>query len=257
MFGIAASKFRARPVLASIALLFSTSLLSAGQTGATTGVSGSTWKFDVYLDDKEIGYHHFHVAEAGEIRQMRSVASFDYRLLFVPLFRYEHENREIWHGDCLHSIDAYTDSNGEEFRVSGRQSGGEFQVSTHKGDASLPECVMSFAYWNPDFLDQATLLNTQNGEFVPVTVTGPTMEKLDINGSQVMANRFRLSAADLRIDLWYSESREWLALESEVRGGRTLRYVLNEEPVVKARAERDRPVVTSRDDAVGAPGLGN
>lgn len=248
---------RSLPVFASIALLVFSSSLHAGQTGAEPEARGSTWKFDVYLDDREIGYHHFHVAEAGETRQIKSVASFDYRLLFVPLFRYEHENREIWQGDCLHSIESFTDSNGEEFRVSGRQSAAGFQVSTIAGEATLPECVMSFAYWNPAFLEQPTLLNTQNGEFLPVSVTGPTAEELDINGTWVTANRFGLSAGTLRIELWYSEDREWLALESEVRGGRKLRYVLNEDTVLMARTERDRPVLTSRHDAAGAPGLGD
>ncbi len=252
-----ARKFRALSLFASAVLLVSTGSLYAGQTGAETVASGSTWKFDVYLDDREIGFHHFHVAKAGETRQTRSVAYFDYRLLFVPLFRYEHENREIWHGNCLRSIDSYTDSNGEEFRVTGRLSEGAFRVSTHEGDASLPECVMSFAYWNPAFLEQPTLLNTQSGEFVPVTVTGPVPEQIDIQGTQVKANRFGLSAGELRIDLWYSENREWLALESEVRGGRKLRYVLSGESAIKARAERDRTVVTMRDDGMNAPGLGN
>ena len=162
MAGLSVQKSRTMTVLAGIVLLIATSALYAGQTGAETSARGSSWKFDVYLDDKEIGFHHFHVAEAGEIRQLRSVASFDYRLLLVPLFRYEHENREIWHGDCLHSIESFTDSNGEEFRVAGRRSAGAFRVSTHAGDASLPECVMSFAYWNPAFLEQRTLLNTQS-----------------------------------------------------------------------------------------------
>jgi hypothetical protein len=28
----------------------------------------------------------------------------------------------------------------------------------------------------------------------------------------------------MQLDLWYSDEQEWLALESEVEGGRTLRY---------------------------------
>ena len=45
-------------------------------------------------------------------------------------------------------------------------------------------------------------------------------------GEQRAAYRYRLAAGELRLDLWYSADREWLALESEVRGGRKLRYEL-------------------------------
>jgi Domain of unknown function (DUF6134) len=245
---------RLREVLIAInmVLLTATAPLSAGQTEAEAPATGSAWKFDVYLDDRKIGYHHFFMAEAGETRQLRSVASFEYSLMFVPLFRYEHENREIWQGECLHSIDSQTDSNGEAFRVNGRRTAGEFQLSTQGGDASLPECVMSFAYWNPAFLEQPTLLNTQNGAFMPVTVSGPVPEQLDIQGELIATNRYGLEAGDLRLDLWYSENREWVALESEVRGGRTLRYVLNGDTVLKASAERNRPMLTRRDTGVDA-----
>ena len=99
--------------------------------GESTG--GSAWKFRVYLDDREIGYHHFYLAESGDTRQLKSVASFEYNLMFVRLFHYEHENNEIWNGECLQSIDSQTDSNGKTFRVNGRRAAGEFRVSANGG----------------------------------------------------------------------------------------------------------------------------
>jgi hypothetical protein len=85
---------------------------------------------------------------------------------------------------------------------------------------------MSFAYWNPAFLQQARLLNTQDGEFLDVEVSQPVGESLQVRGEQRAAYRYRLAAGELRLDLWYSPDHEWLALESEVRGGRKLRYEL-------------------------------
>ena len=43
-----------------------------------------------------------------------------------------------------------------------------------------------------------------------------------------------LAAGDLKLDLWYSADRQWLALESEVRGGRKLRYVLDDQAPLQA-----------------------
>ena len=186
--------------------------------------SGNAWRFKVFLDDKEIGYHHFFVAEHAGVKQLKSVADFEYKLLFVRLFHYQHENSEIWSGDCLQSINSRTDANGESFRVDGRREAGEFRVDSSTGEATLPECVMSFAYWNPKFLEQSTLLNTQDGEFLEVEISSPVFEELEVLGESRPSYRYRLAAGALNLDLWYSTDREWLALESEVRGGRTLRY---------------------------------
>ncbi len=50
---------------------------------------------------------------------------------------------------------------------------------------------------------------------------------VDVRGTPQTARRWRITAASPElapIDLWYSPQGEWLALESKVRGGRTLQY---------------------------------
>jgi len=210
-------------------------LLGAGETRADNIATGNAWKFKVFIDDKEIGYHHFFMAEAGGSKQLKSIANFEYKLLFVRLFHYEHEISEIWNGNCLQSINSRTNSNGEPLKVDGRQETGEFRVAGSNGEHSLPECVMSFAYWNPVFLEQSSLLNTQNGEFLDVDISSPVFEELEVRGELRPSYRYRLAAGALKLDLWYSPDREWLALESEVKGGRMLRYTLDdhERPVTR------------------------
>ncbi|HEX9172767.1 MAG TPA: DUF6134 family protein [Telluria sp.] len=202
--------------------------VAAGEAGSA--VAGDAWRFRVYLDDQEIGYHHFYLDESGGTRHLRTVANFEYRLLFVKLYGYEHENRETWSGDCLQSIESRTDANGRRYQVEGRFEGGiesgQFRVTGSAGEATLPGCVMSFAYWNPAFLEQPRLLNSQDGEYLDVQVSPPVAESLEVRGEPRAAYRYRLEAGELRLDLWYSTEREWLALESEVRGGRKLRYEL-------------------------------
>jgi hypothetical protein len=197
---------------------------SPGQAG--TDQTDREWRFRVFLDDKEIGFHHFFLEEQGETRVLRSVADFEYKLLFVKLYEYEHHNHEVWHGDCLNRIESSTDANGEPFAVQGERQDKAFLVRGSEGETSLPSCVMSFAYWNPEFLNQARLLNSQDGEYVEVQVSAPEFEELEIRGERRPSLRYRLAAGPLNLDLWYSEDREWLGLQSEARGGRLLRYEL-------------------------------
>jgi len=218
---------RLKPLLQSAAWMTAVlSLSAAALAHAAESAAADSWRFRVFLDDREIGYHHFYLQQSGDLRVLLSEANFEYRLMFVKLFHYEHENRETWNGDCLRSIESRTDSNGQPYRVEGRLEPGRFRVDGSAGEANLPECVMSFAYWNPAFLDQARLLNTQDGEFLDVDISPPVAEPLMVRGESRPAYRYRLEAGELQLDLWYSADKEWLALESEVRGGRKLRYEL-------------------------------
>jgi len=86
---------------------------------------------------------------------------------------------------------------------------------------------MTFAYWNPDFLDQPRLLNPQTGEYLDVLVEEVGVEMLEVRGQPVAATRFKLTANDVDLTIWYSPEFEWLALESVAKGGHIIRYELS------------------------------
>jgi hypothetical protein len=191
-----------------------------------TGPAEGEWRFRVFLDDKEIGHHDFYLEQQGPNRVLHTAADFEYKLMFVKLYEYQHENREVWRGDCLEQIASSTDANGEPFRVRGEQEGNGFAVEAQKGETWLPACVMSFAYWNHDFLKQTHLLNSQDGEYLEVAVSPPVLEELQVRGKPTPAWRYQLAAGPLRLELWYSEDYQWLGLASTTESGRILRYEL-------------------------------
>jgi hypothetical protein len=186
-----------------------------------------TLVFDVFLDGKKIGYHRFEIDGPESNAAVVSEASFDVKFLFVTAFSYRHSARENWTGGCLEEIEARTDSNGKELNVVGERTGDAFVIDTGEQAATLPECVMSFAYWNPGFLEQPRLLNPQTGEYLDVEVEELGKDMVRLDGREVQARSVRLTARQMDITLWYSENAEWLALESVAKGGRILRYELS------------------------------
>ena len=185
------------------------------------------WDFDVYLNDRKVGKHLFRVSESAGIKQVQSEAKFKYTILLIPAYRYEHSAAERWSDECLVEIDARTNANGERIQVSGAQTGSGFRVESDDYPVDLPKCVMTFAYWNPIFLEQSRLLNPQTGEFVDVSVEALGEEMLEVRGQAVAATRFRLTAYEIDMTLWYSPDNEWLALESVAEGGHVIRYELS------------------------------
>jgi hypothetical protein len=183
------------------------------------------WRFRVYLDDKEIGYHHFTLTQSGAQERLDTRAEFDITFLRLPLFSYRHSNVEHWNNNCLQRITSHTDQNGTQFRVEGMATDDGFMITSNSGESTLPSCISSFAYWDKAFLEQDRLLNSQTGDYVDVVVEYLGENTLTIAESAVPAQHYRLTAGDLDIEVWYAHDGRWLALQSTTTDGSLLRYV--------------------------------
>jgi uncharacterized protein YjhX (UPF0386 family) len=185
----------------------------------------NAWTFRVLLDGREIGRHQFTLRDAGEARELRSEARFDVRVLFLSVYRYQHDALERWEGNCLQSLVASTETNGERQTVNAAARGGRLVVERPEGRDEHDGCVMSFAYWNPQILKARRLLNSQTGELLPVRITLQGAETVEVRGQPLATQRHRISGPSLQIDLWYT-GEQWIALETLAQGGRRLRYEL-------------------------------
>jgi len=183
------------------------------------------WNFRVLLDGKEVGWHRYVVRGDGASTEVESRAQFDVRFLMLNAYSYRHTARERWRGACLDELESRTETNGRVEEVAAVAYDDAVVVDGPSGDARLPGCVMSFAYWDPRILRATRLLNSQTGELLPVSVAERGTERVNVAGRNVAATRHRLSAPNLQIDLWYADGR-WVALEAPTPGGRTLRYEL-------------------------------
>jgi hypothetical protein len=184
------------------------------------------WDFQVFLDDKPIGHHHFALREAGAERELKSEARFDVKLLFITAYRYAHDATERWRGNCLAALTSRTDDGGARVEVSATQQEGRLTIDSGGKREAAEGCVMTFAYWNPEMLGQKRLLNPQTGKIEAVTITAVSDETLTVRGASVAAKRYRITGPKHPIELWYGPDRAWLALQSTVDGGRKLRYQL-------------------------------
>jgi len=187
-------------------------------------------RFNVLLDGKPIGEHRFVVRDLGGERRVSSEASFDVRMLFIPVYSYRHTNSESWRDGCLRRIESETDSNGKPYRVVGEDRGGEFTLSTQAGNRTYTgRCVMSFAYWDQQMLQQDRLLNAQTGELVDVEIDPLGSRPVELGEGSVVADVFRITSAsddDIDINIFYEqETGQWLSLESVLENGRVMRYL--------------------------------
>ncbi len=210
-----------RTTLRALALLLMFTACLPLQLSASTS---NEWRFQVFLDEKPIGFHHFRLNTSGDTRELRGEAQFSVKLLGFSVYDYSHQNMELWQRDCLQQIEASTDDNGKELFVRGNRNGEQLFLEDNSGSRGVPGCVMTFAYWNPEILAQKQLLNAQTGEYLDISVQSLGETMLQLQGRDIPALHYRLRTDEDDIELWYSSDHDWLALSSTTRGGRQLHY---------------------------------
>lgn len=186
-------------------------------------------RFEVLLDDQPIGFHRFRIDRSGDVQRVESEAQFDVRVLFVPVYSYRHQNTEVWRDGCLAAIRSQTDANGEQYRVQGEREETTFTLRTHEATRQYGnDCLMTFAYWNRDFVKQRRLINTQTGDLVAVEVQPVAAGTVMVGDVAVPADGYRLRNPAEQVDIlvWYAQSdSRWLSLETVLANGRVMRYL--------------------------------
>ncbi len=183
--------------------------------------------FKVLLNDVEVGWHTFRFSNQGEYLNVRSTMSMDFTVFLVKKVTYRHEADELWKEGCLHRFASKTKRDKKVVSMSGVLDNNQFTVSDGTSDIKLGECVKSFAYWNPKWLDAEFLLNVENGKYTPVNQSN---QKDPVSGFMMK----KLGLPKTEIYLEYDESGMWQTLESELKIAGTLKYQRTKEPFGEA-----------------------
>lgn len=196
--------------------------------------------YEISRKGKPLGFQmlDFSRSETGELIVDVHI-EIDFKLGPIPLFRYLHDNREVWRDGTLLSIKSKTYNNGEDVSVDLKLDGGEYVGTGTDFANNLKAPLLSTSYFNPNFVRQKAIISTQDGRLLAteIEVLGPEM--LSIRGQQVQATRFRLSGK-LRIDIWYTDAGQWVQTQF-VRGGNKLLIKQIDPAKVLARKQWRRP----------------
>src|ERR1700722_8852454 len=185
-----------------------------------------SWHFAVLLDGKRIGEHDFVVTAHDDEVIVDISAHFKVAVAFIPVYVYDHQNHEVWRNRCVTSVASHTNDNGEKLFVQAALQDRAFEVHRSRGDVTLQGCIRTFAYWDESLLAEPPLFNTQTGELQSAAFTSAGVQSLRVRGQSILARRYCLKGPHLSIDVWYSDAGDWVALQSKLESGRTLRYEL-------------------------------
>jgi len=215
----------ARSAVISLAIILSTAI---PEIAHSVGLEGKrTLRFNVWLDEREIGSHLVEIEERPSGTHVHTHVNYNVKVLFVSVFKYNHEAEEHWLGQCLEQLASETKVNRNASTLRGYRTDQAFVIdSSESKSPSAPACLGTYAYWDHQRISRPGLLNAQTGEYSTATLSalGPTALPSPAKPAGTeKAAAFRLQTDQGTIDLWYDANDEWLALQTEL-DGRTLTY---------------------------------
>lgn len=205
-------------LLTALALGLAASIASGADDAPRSGTR--TYPFKAFLDDKPIGEHRFTVATDGATRKVTSEADFAVKFLGFNAYRYHHHAEEQWAGECLAGLVSTTDDDGKPASVKLARRGDANEITTRAGTRSVPDCLMTYAYWNPAMRTQGRLLNPQTGQVDTVKIERVGSGHVAVAGKDVAATDWRITGGESPIDIWVSDAGEWVGLDSMVSNGK-------------------------------------
>ena len=173
--------------------------------------------FAILRDRDPIGRHSVTFERRGAELLVNIAIDIEIRFAFLTVFRYQHENREVWRGGQLVSLDSWTDDDGTDYRVRARATPAGLRVEGSGGTFLAPKNVIPTSYWNPATVDQTRLLDTQRGQLLEVAIQPFGEETVAVGGTPVPVRKYAVTG-DLNLDVWYTPKGEWTKIAFEARG---------------------------------------
>lgn len=206
------------------AVLLALALPPAAFAGMTT--PHESYDFQVFRDGSPIGHHRVTVRHDGQ----RSEVEIDIELRvkaagFLTLYRYLHRSREIWEGDRLVSLQSTTDNDGRQEYLTAQAVADGLRVDGSRYTGVLPADTMPTSYWRRDFVRRATIMDSQNGRPLNLSIRPQQYELASAARDEVPAQRYDLSG-EVELRLWYGNDGRWVKTAFTARDGSRIDYLL-------------------------------
>ena len=97
--------------IAFAVLILSTGLLIEKPGWAAGVPEGGVLVFEILRNGEAIGTHTYRFDQSEERTEVRIKTDIDFRLLFIPIYKFEHASREVWQDGRLTSLESNTNEN--------------------------------------------------------------------------------------------------------------------------------------------------
>lgn len=202
-------------------------LATAGSAPAATIPPSGQIPFSVFRNgDSPFGHHRMTFRQEGKQLIMEKEISFQVRAAFFTVFRYFHQNREVWENGRLVTLETSTNDDGKKYWVRGHATEVGFMVEGSGGTFIAPSDVIPTSYWNVATLKVNRMLDTQRGLMMDVRIDKVGEDPVSMPAGRIPATHYTINILTNKpgntdvIDIWYEPSGSWVKLGFDAKGNR-------------------------------------
>jgi hypothetical protein len=175
--------------------------------------------FEILRGGQSFGMHSL---QFTELTDGKTQVDIDINMRFaigpLTLFRYQHNNTEIWDDDRILSVSSTTNDDGDDYSLEAVWDENILRAATAEQTFEAPKNIYSTSYWNKIALNGTQLLNTQKGTIEDIKVTKAGQADLFFDWGTVRADIYDIDTV-VPIRAYYdSITKEWVSLSFTARG---------------------------------------
>ena len=194
--------------------------LRAVAAALTTAARPPDVRFSVMRGRSKIGVHTVTFRDRPDGLAVHTVIDLAVKLVFITVFRYQHECEDVWASGQLLSLRSRTIEDGKRYAVEAAAEPDGIRVVGTGGPLVVgPRLLTSNSLWNPRLVDQQRLIDAQHGGEIGLVVHRRGTESLVLAGTErVVTDRFQILTPYFGGLLWYDATGRWVKGSLEIRG---------------------------------------
>ena len=203
-------------------------LLTLGLTGAASAAGVPTdgvLAFDIVRNGEAIGTHTYHFDRSDDRTEVRIKTDINFRLFFIPVYRFEHQSTEIWQDGKLASLESSTNENGTPVKLQVHRDEDSLMVYGEDGNLHVDREIIPASLWNRLVLNRSQTLTTISGNVKKFEVDYVGEKELEVRGKKITTQHFRLTG-EFERELWYDKDDILVGVRFVASDGSTVAYVL-------------------------------
>lgn len=184
---------------------------------------GNEINFRVDRNGSPVGFHRVEFKKSSNGLIVKSLFEIKISFLFFTAYSYTYRSESLWQGDCLISLTASTNDDGDKSIVQAQFQEGQLQLRGPSGKTVTEPGLYPTNHWHSGILAQDRILNTITGYVNRIQIKNKGPAIILINGAKAQANHYVYSG-DLNNELWYDRAGRWVKMRFLGNDGSTIEY---------------------------------
>jgi uncharacterized protein (DUF2147 family) len=164
--------------------------------------------FDIVRKDDKIGDNVVDIDRQGDAVTAKCKTDISVKLMYVEVYRYQHQASESWKGGQLAAFKSQTNDNGTKhvIEIAPSAAPDKLTLIVDGVKSEEPKSIAPASLWSRDLVTRTELFDPADGKRYTVKVSDLGDETLTIQGAKRQTRHFRLAArppADFDRDLWF------------------------------------------------------